>query len=316
MAEKIDKEFHESFDAPEGTVLRLDHGDGNVEILPWEKATIDVVVIYRGEVKNIGIGGSQEFSVEFRESGKTVSVVGKEKSGSFFGGVRYKKLDEYTYTVQAPSYVLLDLDGEDGDVSIADWTGEIDCRLDDGDIHLAGITAQQTILELEDGDVDIAGLTGNLFLTCDDGNVVAVDCETKKGRFRLEDGDLTLKQCSGNFDIKIDDGDIRFSRVRIGNSLIRGEDGDLDLELLEGGDIDLDIETDDGSVRVDLEEGISVEFSIRTDDGRLEVDLAEATGLRREEDSISGELSGGKGQIRIRTTDGNVTLREIGSASR
>ena len=101
----------------------------------------------------------------------------------------------------------------------------------------------------------------------------------------------------------------------MGNSLIRGEDGDMDLELLGGGDIDLDIETEDGSVRVDLEKGISVAFSIRTDDGRLEIDVAEVTDLRRGKDSISGELSGGEGQIRIRTGDGNVTLREIGSAS-
>ena len=62
-AEQVDKEFHQSFQAREGTVLALEHGDGDVNIIPWEEATIDVVVKYRGEVKTIGLGKEQEFDV-------------------------------------------------------------------------------------------------------------------------------------------------------------------------------------------------------------------------------------------------------------
>jgi DUF4097 and DUF4098 domain-containing protein YvlB len=310
VAEEIDREFHQSFEAPEGTVLRIEHGDGNVEIEAWEKAEIDVVVIYRGEAKTIGIGTDQGFDVEFRQDGKSIKVIGHESRGTTFG-VRYKNLEEYVYRVLAPSYVMLQLEGEDGDVTISDWKADIELKNDDGDAFLSNITGVTANLELEDGDVDITKFSGNLFLSLDDGSAVILESEFNKARLRGEDGNITLKQCEGDFDVELDDGDIRFSQVRVGSGTIKTEDGDLDLSLLDGSALDLDVQADDGSVWVDLEEGMSIEFSVQSDDGRLNLDLSEVADLKREDHRVTGSIHGGKGKLRVRTADGEITIREV-----
>lgn len=312
-AEEINREFHQSFGAPEGTVLRIEHGDGNVEVEPWEKAEIDVLVIYRGDLRTIGIGTSLGFEVKFSKVGNTVHVVGNE-SGGVTIGIRYKDLEEYVYRVRAPSYVVLELEGDDGDVAISDWKGDIEIFSDDGNVYLSNITAATTSLELEDGDVDIAKLSGNLFLTMDDGSAVILESDMNRARLRSEDGDITLKQCEGNFDVELDDGDIRFIQVRVGNGTLRTEGGDLDLNLLDHPGMDLDVQTEDGSVWIDLEEGMSVAFSVQSDDGRLNLDLSEVAGLRRDDHRVSGSIHGGKGKIRVQTDEGEITIREVGGA--
>ena len=83
---------------------------------------------------------------------------------------------EYTYTIMAPSYVVLDLDGDDGDIEITGWRGDIDCALDDGDVELADVENGRTRIGLEDGDVAVDGLIGELVVSGDDGDVVLTDC--------------------------------------------------------------------------------------------------------------------------------------------
>jgi DUF4097 and DUF4098 domain-containing protein YvlB len=312
-AEEIDREFHKSFEAPEGTVLRIDHGDGNVEVDPWDKAEIDIVVIYRGEAKTIGIGTDQGFDVEFRQDGNRIQVIGHESRGTTIG-VRYKNLEEYVYRVRAPSHVALEFEGEDGDVTVSDWRADIELKGDDGNAFFSNIIASSVILEIEDGDVDIAKFSGDLFMNLDDGSAVIVDSEFNKARFRGEDGDITLKQCEGDFDVELDDGDIRFNQVRVEKGTLRAEDGDVDLSLLDGSMLDLDVQVDDGSVWVDLAEGMSVAFSVQSDDGRLNLDLSEVADLKRDDHRVSGSIHGGKGKLRVRTADGEITIREVGGA--
>ncbi len=41
QAEEINREFHETFDVSPGMLLKLKHGDGNVNVSPWDKDTLD-----------------------------------------------------------------------------------------------------------------------------------------------------------------------------------------------------------------------------------------------------------------------------------
>jgi DUF4097 and DUF4098 domain-containing protein YvlB len=260
-AKEIKKDFHESFKVQKGVTLHLKHGDGDVTITPWDKDVVDVKVHYRADSKLLGLGGKHDFDVEFRQSEDVIHVIGKVQRSSSIGFSYFKRY-EYTYTIRAPKYLELDLEGDDGDVDIEDWQGKIDCRLDDGDVNLQNIFSKRTRIRLEDGDLHVDGLQGDLWVDGDDGDVVLRECKTQLCRIDLEDGDVTIKRSQGDFEINVNDGDVELDQLRAGMLDIRTEDGDIELDLQKSSEIDLNITAEDGDVTVDLEHGISATFSI------------------------------------------------------
>ena len=316
-AKEIEREFHESFEVSEGMGLRLIHGDGDVVIEAWDRDVLDVQVYYRSDIRSFGLGvRDPDFTVDFDQRGDQI-VITEHESGrpGIIIGFHSSRRYEYTYTIKAPGYLELDFEGDDGDIRISNWQGTIDVILDDGDVDLEDLRSERVSIEIEDGDVSARGLDGEFFLSGDDGDLFLAQSTIPWGRIRVEDGDLEIEKCEGDFDIVLDDGDVRLRSVRVGELDIRSSDGDIFVDLLDGGPPDINLESDDGRIEVDLEAGISARFSISTDDGRISLDLPSGTGIEEGEESASGNIGSGEGRIRIRTSDGNVTLRETGGAS-
>ncbi len=309
LAKDLSKDFHKSFDVKQGTVLHLEHGDGDVTITHWDKNVVDVEVHYRAEAKSLGVGGKVHFDVQFDQSGDVINVIGEERiRGSV--GFRYFKRYEYTYDIRAPRYVRLDLEGEDGDVDIRNWRAEIDCTLEDGDIDLEDVISARTRINLEDGDVTIRGLEGELMVDAEDGDVELTRCKVSRCGISLEDGDLTVRQSEGDFEIDAEDGDINLYQLRASALEVSASDGDVDLDLLKSDNVDWDISTEDGDVSINFESGISAGFTIETEDGHIRLDVPDAADLRKRNHRASGEFHDGRGRIYIDTAAGDVTFRE------
>jgi DUF4097 and DUF4098 domain-containing protein YvlB len=311
-AEEINKEFHQSFDVKSGDSLRLRHGDGDVRLIPWEKDIIDVKVRHRADrdVFGIRLGRKHEFNVEFRQTANTVYVTGKETSSATIG-YQNKNVYEYIYEIHSPDYIKLDLEGDDGNVEIESWKAEIECRVDDGDINLRNIVGDKTTIWGEDGDVEIDNLTGEITIKVDDGDVHISGCETMCCRLEAEDGNITLSRSKGSFNILVDDGDITLQQIEADRLDIRAEDGDLDLDLMAVGMFEADIRTDDGDITVDLEKGFSTSFYISADDADyIRIELDDVEDFKEDRFSKSGSVHGGEGRMKIRTADGNITIKE------
>jgi hypothetical protein len=310
-AKDINKDFHQTFDVKQGDTLRLRHGDGNVRLTPWDKDIIDVKVRYRADIDAVGIrlGSKDDFNVEFRQSGDTVYVTGKETSRGTIG-FYHKKRYEYIYDIHSPDYIRLDFDGDDGNVEIADWAAEIDCLIDDGDITLRNINGDKTSIRGEDGDIEIENLAGDLMIEVDDGDVYLSGCETQQCRLEANDGDIEISKSQGSFDITVDDGNVTMRQVAAAGLILRAEDGDIDLDLLAGLKLDADIRTDDGDVHVDLEKGCSLTFHASADDADyIRIDLDDIEDYREDRVSKSGRIKEGNGRLKIRTSDGDITIR-------
>lgn len=308
-AEEINREFHETFDVRAGMRLRLEHGDGDVNITPWDVDTLEVDVRYRAKASGIGWSKSTDFEVEIRQDGGTIYVIGKEPKRVSVGVSAFREY-EYIYSIRAPSYLELDLFGDDGDVEIEDWRGSVEMELEDGDVRLTTIEAPRTEIILEDGDLEIDGFKGELLVEAEDGDVDIFDCATERARIGLEDGDLTMDRCGGSFEMRASDGDIRLTRLQAEDLEIRIDDGSVDLDLLPADGLDLSVHAGDGDVVVDLDEAIATAFTIETRDGRIRVNASEVRGLRKEKHRVSGQLGEGGGSILISCVDGNVTLRQ------
>jgi DUF4097 and DUF4098 domain-containing protein YvlB len=278
-------------------------------VTPWEKDVLDVEVKYRAKASNIGWTKSTDFDVEFRQDGGTIHVVGHEPNRISVGISSYREY-EYTYTVKAPSYLDLNLEGDDGDVEIADWKGTIVMKLEDGDVILSDIDAPRTEITLEDGDLEIDGIRGALDIDCEDGDIEIFECSSEHGRIRSEDGDITIDRCEGNFEITVSDGDARLREMTARDLEIRSSDGTVNLALLPSEGLDLNIRVADGDVVLDLDRDLSAAFELETRDGRIKVSASDVDQLVQDKRRTSGQLGTGEGSIYVRTADGSVTLRQ------
>ena len=309
VAERIERDYHEIFDVAQGHRLELDFGDGDVVIEPWEQDEVDIQVRYEADQKSIGVGKLPTFEVEFRQSGSTIRVIGRE-SGTAGIGFFHHRVHEYIYEVRAPAYLVLDLQGEDGDVEIEGWEGEISLRLEDGDVELADIDSPSTDISIEDGDVSIDRLSGELKIAGEDGDLRVSDCSLADGRFRLEDGDATFSRCEGSARFDLDDGDLALERFRPDGVTVRTEDGDVELDFLASDSMDVEVRTGDGDVYVDLAGDSSAAFTVDTGDGGIRIDMPSAVDVSKRKSRASGQLGSGEGRLRIETDDGTVVLRE------
>lgn len=308
-AKEIDRDFHRSFDVSRGVRLDLRHGDGDVTIKPWDKDAIDVTVRYRADVSRIGFGGDPDFDVEFKQGDDYVSVIGRETPAGPSVMLVVKRY-EYVYTISAPAYVRLDLEGDDGDVEIAEWRAEIDCMIDDGDVLLHDIVNERTRVAFEDGDLSISSLSGELRLSGDDGDVDLSDCDMPTAKISVCDGDVTAARCSGDLSIDAEDGDIALDLTKSASVRVRTEDGDVEIGLGDQGVGDVDVGTDDGGVTVTLSPGSAFSFLVTMDDGHVRVSLPERDRFEEDDHSVSGVVRGGGGHVRVRTEDGTVLIRE------
>ncbi len=311
-AEEINREFHQKFDVKRGDSLRLRHGDGDVRLIPWENDVIDVQVRYRADsdVFGIRLGRRHDFDVEFKQTANTVYVTGKEASSATIG---YQNINvyEYIYEIHSPDYIKLDLEGDDGNVDIESWRAEIKCRIDDGDIHMRNIGGGKTTIWGEDGNIEIDNLTGDITIKMDDGDLLLDGCDTRNCRLEAEDGDITISLSKGTFDIVVDDGDVSVEQTEANVLDIRAEDGDIDLDLLAVEKFEADIKTDDGDVTVELEEGFSTSFYLSADDGDyIRMELDDIQDYKEDRFGKSGSIHGGKGRMKIRTADGNITIKQ------
>jgi len=309
-AATIDRDYHETFDVQEGVRLDLNHGDGDVTITPWEKDVIDVRVRYFAEVKRLGFVDEPDFFVDFEQTEGVVRVVGREEIGSgvvFFQSI---KEHEYSYTISAPSYVTLELNGDDGDVAINGWRSDIDCVLDDGDVEFKDIANAATRIALEDGDVLIDDLAGELVVSGDDGDVDLSGCRVTPARISIQDGDVVAADCEGAFRVSVDDGDVRLDGLVSERVEIAGEDGDITIGLTGAEVIELDVATDDGDITVSLPPGLSYAFRITMDDGNVSVGVPNVDEFDQEEHAVSGRVRGGNGRVHLSTADGDVVLKE------
>lgn len=306
---EVERSFDKRFDVKPGARLVLSHGDGELTVIPWDEDAISVEVRYRVRYRRVGLGSDPDLDVQFDQKGDVVRVIGKERSS---GGVGFFSKDtiEHTYRVQAPPYVELELDGDDGSVEIEGWEGRISLRNDDGDVHLRRIRSPEVSLEVEDGDVEIDDLEGRLDVSIDDGNVEVSGCKCEKAKIEAEDGDVQVESCTGSFRVSTDDGDMELDEITAGELELTTADGTIEVEIAAAAaTFTIDASADDGDIVLKLASGVSAEYEVRTDGGRIEVETS-GEGSGRFDKHASGKLGAGGGKIHVTTNDGNVRLRQ------
>ncbi len=306
---EIKKDFDQTFQVSQGASLHVNHGDGDVTVVPWEKDEVRVVVHYDATVRIGGVWRQTDFDVEFRHEGEDIHVVGHEPGASGFGWIR-RTVRKYVYEISAPAYTRLIVNGDDGDVVIRDWAGDINCTLDDGDVHIDGANCERVHVTVEDGDVDLSGVNADLRVSSDDGDITLDGCRTPSCRIRVADGDVLVTGCGGSFDVSLDDGDLAMMQLESLEVTVSCEDGDIMVGLAHGGAVDVDITTDDGDATLRLHPETSAMVAIAVDDGGVKISHSAFGELEKTRHRVTGRIGAGEGSVRIRTADGDVVIGE------
>ena len=308
LAKDVNETFEKQFQVSSQTSLRLDHGDGDLLLIPWEKDHIDVRIVYRGEVNKWGLGNyDADFSVHYEVENGEIHIRAQETGGGVVIGAVSHDVEEFSFTVKAPAWVPVRASGDDGDVEVNDWVGDLHIRLDDGDITGSEIRGTMDI-HCEDGDIRINGFDGLLDIRSDDGEV-RLDRGQGECSIELEDGDIEINDFEGDLIAITDDGDIEAYELRVDRLRLRSEDGDITIDPLGGSLTQAEVRAQDGRISIAMDPNASFEFLASTDDGYLDVELPASREVKSKRDRISGLAGSGQGKLRVHSESGRIRLR-------
>jgi DUF4097 and DUF4098 domain-containing protein YvlB len=246
--------------------------DGSIEIRPWDKPEVEIVVEKRGRDKN----DVDQIEVKATQNGNHVEVTVTEprNRGGFnfeFGSHRSAKL-----FVSLPASSDVSARSGDGSIDIEKVTGKVQLRSGDGSINgrlLRGDVDAHT----GDGSIKLADVNGDLNVDTGDGRIT-VGGQLTSVHARSGDGSVTIEAEPGS----TAEGDW---------DIVTG-DGSVTLAVPEGFAAELDAHTGDGSIRME------------------EITLSNVSGTLGR-NTVKGRLGSGGHNVRVRTGDGSITLRRF-----
>ncbi len=181
-----------------------------------------------------------------------------------------------------------DIDMTSGDVSLKEIKGEIDVMATSSNLLLESITGAVT-MQATSGDAELLWVNGAVRITKTSGNVRA-------------------EKCSGDFNIKSTSGDIVLDQ-REGELYISTTSGNVDVTSDFRNGKRFDIETISGNIRVKAPAELKGDLTLETLSGSIDTDLAlEVRSLNRQK--IEGRIGGGGVSIELRSTSGDIVLKE------
>ena len=250
--------------------------DGSIEIRPWDKPDVQVVVEKRGRDKNAV--AAIEVRAEQNGNHIEVSVTEPKHHGLdfHFGNFRSAKL-----LISLPASSDVSAKSGDGAIDIERVTGRVQLRSGDGSIRGRSLGGEVNATT-GDGSIKIDGVNGVLSVDTGDGSI-AVGGKLARVHARSGDGSVTIRAEPGSEP----DADWDISTG----------DGSVTLELPDGFDAELDAHTGDGGIRMQ------------------DVTVSNVTGTLGK-NTVRGRLGAGGREVRVRTGDGSITLRRPLSAER
>jgi hypothetical protein len=267
FVERAEKRFSVS-GRPEVTFITF---DGSIEIRPWDKSEVEVIVEKRGRDKS----DVDLIEVKATQNGNRVEVeVTEPKNRGFnfeIGNHRSAKL-----LVSLPAASDVTARSGDGAIDIEKVAGKVQLRSGDGAISgrmLSGDVHAHT----GDGSIDLANVKGDLSVDTGDGRIT-LGGQLTSVHARSGDGSVTIEAEPG-------------SRAEGDWDIVTG-DGSVTLAVPDDFGAELDAHTGDGGIRME------------------DITLSNVSG-KLGRNSLKGTLGSGGHNVRVRTGDGSITLRRF-----
>lgn len=167
-------------------------------------------------------------------------------------------------------------------------------------------------IKVVDGDMNVSGVKGRVLLKTVDGDIQLKECT---GDMELEavDGDIEVKRCSGSLKTHSVDGNVTAAGVFNGVDF-DSVDGDGEFALEKGSQLteDCNFHTGDGNVQLDFSGDMAFELDFKGNEGEIRIHGIEFKDVAREDENyFHGRYGDGKYTIKVRTGDGDLSLKEL-----
>ena len=253
--------------------VELSTFDGSIEVRPWNRSEVLVVVEKRGhdeaEVDTIEVSSEQD--------GNRIRLDVRVPDGSRNWNISFgRDWLSAKLIVSVPASANIVARSGDGSIDIERISGNVELRSGDGSIRGRELSGQLRA-HTGDGSVRFEGVDGILDVDTGDGAVVASGKFTAV-RARTGDGSVTVQAAPGSAAAD-----------------------------------DWNITSDDGSVTLELPNDFGGELDAHTGDGRIRLEDLSVSNLseRGDRSTVRATLGNGGRTVRVRTGDGSITLRRF-----
>lgn len=178
--------------------------------------------------------------------------------------------------------------------------------------HLLVPTNTDVKVKVVDGDINASDLNGNLKIKTVDGDLKIKNC-TGPMKLSTVDGDIKGYDCKGSINTHTVDGDVKISGVFNG-IFFKSVDGEGDFFLQNGSELteDCTLHSVDGDITLKIPEDLGFKLDFKSHDGDVRTSGLDFTNVTlKKENRFKGERGSAKYTIEVRSTDGNLSLKEI-----
>ena len=253
-----------------GVRLSVDNFSGHITVVGWEQDKVRIKT-GAGDASGVDVSGG---TVTLRVSGN---------------GGRWGDQDDHDITLSVPTWMELDLSGNEVDIDVSGVGGSVRAETVEGTVSLTGGDGNISLKSV-DGDITISGAKGRIGLNTVEGEIRATDIA---GDLDVQsvDGEITLERVdSRSVTASSVDGGIRFSGPINAGGVYHLESHDGDVVLLTDGPPD-------------------AVMSISTFDGEFESDYPVTVTGANSNRRMTFTLGSGKARVELQTFDGKISLR-------
>lgn len=304
---EIKKVEEKTFKMDPGGYISVTGDEGFIKINSWDKPQVHLVMTKRawGKSEEEAEQNLKKMEIRIHESNDRLEIelvkVRDGKHYSFWdifdpdtwGEHRRSPMVDFELTV--PREINLNLNNDEGDVTVKSIVGDIEISLDEGDIEISDIEFNELNLSLDEGDIEGINLNnpdGRLSIEVDEGDINLDDINIRRLRIESDEGDIWIKNMScRSCNISTDEGDVELDISLKENDRYRvtADEGSVAFYLPRNSDVKLDLETEDGSIRSDFDVRI-----VKKDDYRI----------------CRDRIGSGNALIEVYTDEGTIYLRQ------
>ena len=259
--------------------VTLDTFDGSVEVRGWDRPEVLIEVEKRAPDQ----AAADSIRVDARQQGGVVTVTIPKPPSLTPGGWRNRPSASLVASV--PLQCDLVIRTGDGSVSVRRVAGTLDVRTDDGSVSVEEAKGA-IVVRTRDGSVSAERLEGTADIETGDGSI-SMDGVVKGLRLETDDGSIEFQARKGS--------------AAESDWTVTTGDGNIEGEVPKDLDAQVEVETGSGRIRF---EGLTDKS-----DQRSPKDERDGRGDREERRTVTGTLGSGGKALKLRTADGNITVR-------
>ena len=281
--DRFSEDFHYSYDLKPGSHVRLENGNGKVDIVGWDRDTLDVSGTKYASSKEL-LG---DIRIKVQVSGDSAVIRTDMSEGGRFRGSRGA-----SYTVRVPRRTDLErIQTTNGSVSVEDIEGGANLSTTNGRIRATRLLGPLT-LGTTNGGIDLEGVSGLVRAHTTNGGIHG---ELKSGALR---GETT----NGSIEISI--------RKPAANEPVRlhTTNGRIELSVPELNGNDLEVGTTHGSITLRLPDPLNAQLKAGTTVASIENEFALNNVSEQSKHRIEGRIGSGGPSISVSTTTGKIEI--------